>query len=169
MKDFKNKYKFDIEYEKQDEKLKISPDFKEELNKLSEDEFDIKLANEKNSEKLISNEKLSEHDKYKIKIDNMTNNQKLIKRIEINKKLISLFIENYYLDELNNTRRGFYFCFSIPFFTFFGFLIMNPFNPLRKVCFLISLLGTTAFTAISYKNEMDLLATKNTNLGFKVS
>lgn len=167
MKDFKNKYKFDIEFQKTEEnKINISPEYKEELANFSEGEPVVKLINE--SDLTIPKEKFSEIDKYKIKIENMSDYQRLIKRIEINKKLIRLFIDNYYLDEFNNTRRGFYFCFSIPFVTFFGFLIMNPFNPLRKISFLISLFGTTVFTAISYKNEMDLLSTKSISLGTKV-
>lgn len=113
-------------------------------------------------------EKLSDFDKYKVKVDNLTKYQLLLKRIYINKKIITLFLENYYLDDFNNTRRGFYFLFSIPFVTFFGFAIMNPFHPLRKVCFFMTLLGSGAFTTISFRNEMALLGTKQNSLGSKV-
>ncbi len=170
MKDFENKYNFEIDFEKSNNiKNENFIENKEEIEKFIDSGNFPKKKDEKNisTMNIISNE-YSEIDKYKIKVDHMTEYQKLIKRININKKIVSLFIENYYLDDFNNTRRGIYFFFSIPFITFFGFLIMNPFHPLRRMCFLISLLGTTGFTTISFKKDMELLATKQSSLGHKV-
>jgi len=169
MKDYKNKYDFNIVYEKPNNSNDSNIDNIEDFD-IQNENSPLSIMNNKvqDLDKIEKKNNFSDFDKYKIKSDNLTDSQKLFKRIQINKKILSLFIENYYLDDFNNTRRGFYFCFSVPFITFFGFLILNPFHPLRKFFFFTSLMGSTLFTTISFKKEIELLATKNTILGFKV-
>jgi hypothetical protein len=173
-----------IEKEKEKEKVDFyrsfkSNDSKTNLEKNKNEKFIIIENQDFTRENLDKNinefeeikvyyESFTAIEKEKIKIDNLNSFGQLKKRIEVNKKIFSIFIDNYYLDDFNNSRRGLYSMFSLPFITFFGLLMMNPFHPLRRPLLLITILGPSFYTLVSFKSDVENLSAKNTILGMKV-
>ncbi len=100
----------------------------------------------------------SESDVKKIKIDNKTSHENLKRKILLNHKLVKIFIDNFYRDEFNNTRKASYCMFLIPFGVMALFSYVSPHHPFLGSAFGVGLGGSLIAFAYFFNKEITYLS-----------
>jgi hypothetical protein len=162
MKEFKDKYNFDIneqEYKKQN--------LIRQYNPFRVYQYCIRiLAND--SLCVIKNTNLDGLERKKLDLESKTYHENLRAKIKLNMRLFSILFNNFYKDDFNQSRRGLYIMFSIPLLVGMGFYILSPRHPIRGLAFNVSLLSAFLFFGFSVGGDFENLAYSNTALGEEV-
>lgn len=159
-KHFENKYDFDLSKEiKNSEKPEINQNIKEEIKELKSNSNSTKnietYAVDQNKESLKVEIVLDNpEDIKKIKIDSKTYYQNLHKKIILNSKLLSTFLDNFYRDEFNNTRKTSYLIFALPCSVLMFFKVTSPHHPFLGTCFTISIVTSIVSFGYYFNEEM---------------
>lgn len=105
----------------------------------------------------------------KIKADHKTYYENLKRKIILNHKLLSLFIENFYRDEFNKSRTSSYLVFALPMGVIMFFRIVSPYHPLLGIALNISLIGSISSFCYYFNDEVTRVGSMDyTELGRKV-
>lgn len=159
-KHFENKYDFDLSKEiKNSEKPEINQNIKEEIKEFTSNSNTTKniesYAVDQNKESLKVEIVLDNPDDIKkIKIDSKTYYQNLHKKIILNSKLLSTFLDNFYRDEFNNTRKTSYLIFALPCSVLMFFKVTSPHHPFLGTCFTISIVTSIVSFGYYFNEEM---------------
>jgi hypothetical protein len=158
-KNFEKKYDFDLSKE-----IKKSETENSQKNQIKNEEMKVI----ENTKTITQNPPLDSYkieivldnpdDIKKIKIDSKTYYENLRRKIILNSKLLSTFIDNFYRDEFNNTRKSSYLIFALPCSVLMFFKMVSPHHPLLGTSFTISVLASIISFGYYFNEEMSYVS-----------
>jgi hypothetical protein len=173
---FTNKYNFDIRNEIEIQSSNIKH---ENENKSQPNDIENTKINESPSQKVFSNkedenfnnriknetqnnfynikvERIDDEDeKKKVIEDNKTYHDILKRKIKLNIKLLQIFLDNFYRDEFNYSRKCSYLIFGAPLTVFGIFYFTSPLSPFLSGSIIISLTGSLLAFSYYFIKEID--------------
>jgi hypothetical protein len=110
-----------------------------------------------------------ELEKKKIIEDNKKYDEILKRKIRLNFKFLTIFLDNFYRDEFNYSRKCSYLIFGAPLTIFGIFYLSSPYSPFVTGSIFISLTGSLIAFTYYFLKEIDKLSkTENSVIGKKI-
>ena len=169
MANFKKKYDFNIKKELIPIQEMNSSQSKNEdslMNSILNDD-EIKEENKKQQHNVSLIIEVKQEDKKDILLSKPYN-EILRKKIKLNLYLLKLYINNFYYEEFDFSRRCLYFTSSIPLLTYLLMTFRYRDHPLRRTIIVFNTLFSFGVFIYFYQSDIINCANQNTELGVKV-
>jgi hypothetical protein len=126
----------------------------------NDENFNNKIKNDiQNNSLNIKVERIDdEHEKKKVIEDNKKYHDILKRKIKLNFKLLQIFLDNFYRDEFNYSRKCSYLIFGAPLTIFGIFYFTSPLSPFLSGSIIISLAGSLLAFSYYFIKEIDQIS-----------
>lgn len=167
MSDFKKKYDFSIKGDLLPVQNLNTSEKNDELINNSILKVNLNEKSKGNQDSIISTNAIKLGDKKDILLSKPYP-EILRRKIILNINLLKVYINNFYYEEFDYSRRSLYFSCSVPILTYLLMTFQFSDHPLKRTIIVFNALFSSGVFLYFYHNDMINCANQNTELGIKV-